>query len=153
MLRYYSVLQRCFIWEIEYLAMEIISFSIMLKVSSALLLSASDHRIKNIFWLPYFVVVLYSRQILYLFLEYQQWIWIQRVKQYPAQQNDIAVPNCPVKITMGLQSYLVHPTLQGPSSYVHCVYAWPCTPGLTVNAQRWCRLDADTWKLLQSTPL
>ena len=38
----------CFIWEIEYLAMEIISFSIMLKVSSALLLSESDQRVKKI---------------------------------------------------------------------------------------------------------
>ena len=47
---------------------------------------------------------------------------MQRVMQYSAQHNDVAVPNCPVKITMGLQSYLLHPTLQGPSSHVLCVY-------------------------------
>ena len=40
----------CVIWEIEYLAMEIISFSRMLKESSALLLSESDHRVKKLFF-------------------------------------------------------------------------------------------------------
>ena len=79
---------------------------------------------------------------------------------------------------MGLQSYLLHPALQGLSSHVHCVYVayavhmclcslcssrvhcvnvayveqcmaplhvcTPCVCRLDRNAQRCCRLDADT---------